>query len=137
LPSPLPLVSTHRQELFYFPVLHFFLSVYWLFKRFHLGISDIYISCFNQMNLLHYLLFLHHPAPLLFDSLQFIALYYLHTQMQCVSIFFTLCHSLSLPCLSLIPLERLTNKILFSLSFSVFVHIYTYNHICIHVYIYL
>jgi hypothetical protein len=42
-----------------------------------------------RLTILHYLLFLYCPAPLLFHSLQCIALHYLHTQMKCfTSIFF-------------------------------------------------
>jgi hypothetical protein len=73
MPSLLPLVLTPRRDLFYPPVLHS-LSVYSESK----GVSsDMYILCINQINS-HYLLFLCHHAPLLFNSLRSITLYYIH-----------------------------------------------------------
>jgi hypothetical protein len=43
-------------------------------REFYFGVSDMYTSCFNQINP-HYLLFLHHHASLIFSSLQCITLY--------------------------------------------------------------
>jgi hypothetical protein len=75
------------QGLFYLPVLHFSkcVCIGWS-REFHFGISDMCMSCFNQFSTLYYFLFLYCPAPQLFSSLQCIALYYLLTQMHCISI---------------------------------------------------
>jgi hypothetical protein len=76
MPSPLSLVPTPRQDLFYLPALHF-LKVYIDSSRvFHLGISDMHLSCFNQINS-PIVYFLYCPVPLLFNTLQCIELYYL------------------------------------------------------------
>jgi hypothetical protein len=50
MPTPLPLVPTPRNDLFYSSVLHF-LKVYIDGSRgFHLSISDMHIYCYNQIN---------------------------------------------------------------------------------------
>jgi hypothetical protein len=87
LPSS-PLVLTPRQYVFYFSVLHFLKCIVIVC----LGISDMYISCYNQINAIYYFLFLYYLPPILFNSLQCLTLYCLHTQMHCVSILFTLYH---------------------------------------------
>jgi hypothetical protein len=77
MPSLLSLVPpTLGKELLYPPVLQFLRSLYIDNPmEFCFAFSDMYISCFNQINSPHYLLFLYHPAPLLFNNLQCIMLY--------------------------------------------------------------
>jgi hypothetical protein len=53
----------------------------------------------------HYLLFLYHPAPLLFSSLQCIVFYYLHAQTQCLNIFHFV-GSFTLSCHPMVPLRQ-------------------------------
>jgi hypothetical protein len=85
------LVSTHLtlvpppKKKTYFTLLPFFFfflnQVYIDSPRgVHLGISGLYISCFNQINCSfpHYLLILYYHVPLIFNSLQYIMLYYIH-----------------------------------------------------------
>jgi hypothetical protein len=68
-------------------VLHF-LRVYWFFKEVSSGISHMYISCINQINLLCYLLFIA-LLPYYSKPLQYLILYYL--QFRCIaSILFTI-----------------------------------------------
>jgi hypothetical protein len=70
-------------------------------RGFCLGNSDIYISCFTHINSSqNYLHFFYCPAPQLFNSLQCIALYYLHAQVKCFNIF----HSLTFSFLSYFPI---------------------------------
>jgi hypothetical protein len=85
LPSSLLLVP--KQDLFYLPVLHFFKCIL-IVQR------DLpwYLYC-NQIKPLYYLLFLYCSATRLFNSFQCISLYYLHTQIQCISILFSLYYS--------------------------------------------
>jgi hypothetical protein len=64
-------------------------------RGFCCGISHMYILYFNQINFLCYTLY--HPAPLLFKRFQCISLFYLHTQVQCVSRVFSLHNLFSSP----------------------------------------
>jgi hypothetical protein len=61
-------------------------------KGFHCAIPDI-IYCVLARLTPYHLLSLDCPAPPLFNTVQCIVLYYLHTQMKCISILFTLYHS--------------------------------------------
>jgi hypothetical protein len=46
-------------------------------RGFHLGVSDMQTSCFNQNNTSLLLIFHYQPAPLLLNSLEYIMLYYI------------------------------------------------------------
>jgi hypothetical protein len=59
------------------------------------SISGMNVLYFNQINPFYYLFFLYCPASLLINRLEYIILYCLYTQIHCVSIFFTLYHSLT------------------------------------------
>jgi hypothetical protein len=75
MPSPIPVVPTPGKDLFYLPVIHV-VKVYIDSPRgFYLGIPDMYILCFTQINP-HYLLY--HSDPLLLIKLQCFVLHYLH-----------------------------------------------------------
>jgi hypothetical protein len=63
------MVSTSRKDLFYPTVLHFFKIYIDSPGGFCLGTSDLYISCFNQINPpRHNLVFLYHHASITFNS---------------------------------------------------------------------
>jgi hypothetical protein len=65
------------------------------------------------------------PAPLWFSSFKCVLLYYLHIQMQCTSILFTLYHSFFLSCLAkVLWSDRPTITITFSLGVCVCIHVF-------------
>jgi hypothetical protein len=103
------------------------LNVYWQFKGFHFGISDMYLLYFNQINPDHYLFFLCCLAHLLFNSLQCIMLLssYTDTMFQLFSFSNIPFH---------LPL-RITN--IFSLYIYLCINIYTHTHIHINRCIYI
>jgi hypothetical protein len=74
------------QDPFYLSVLHF-LSVYWLFRGFHLGISGICL--YHALIRLTSIIYSSCPVLLLLNSLQCIELYYLIYKWR-VSIYFWL-----------------------------------------------
>jgi hypothetical protein len=75
----LALAPTPGNDLFYPPVLQFFKKLYIDSPRECHGTSDLYGLCFNQIDApLSHLLFLYHHAPLMVNSLQYSALYYIH-----------------------------------------------------------
>jgi hypothetical protein len=133
LPSSLPLVPSPRQDLFYLPILHF-LSVYWLFKRFHCSFP--HILYFDQIYPICFLLIDYCRAPLLFNSIQCISSYNFHTQIQCISILFTFFSSspASLP-----PPTPQTDPLLQSCShsFSLYEYTHTHTYMYTHIYMYL
>jgi hypothetical protein len=77
LSFPFPLVINPQTFL----LLHFFKVYIDCPKGFCLGTSDMYILYFNQINSITFSLL---------PCLQCIPLYYLHTQMQCISVLFTI-----------------------------------------------
>jgi hypothetical protein len=87
--------------------------------------GPIYIMV-NQINSTPsgYLLFLYDYTPLILNSLQDSTLYYIHVSMGCFSILHSL--TFSFPLLPpIVPLDRLANTVLFSLS------LYMYLYICL------
>jgi hypothetical protein len=94
LPSPLLLILNPHTEPVKYVIPSFFKVHIDCSMEFHRGVSRIYTSYCNQINSLYYLLLLHHPALPLFNSFQCILLCYLHTQLQCGSLLFTLYHCL-------------------------------------------
>jgi hypothetical protein len=108
-----------------------FLQNVYLFKGFHCSISHLPVLYINQIIPLYYSLFLCPPSPLLFSSFHCASLCYLHTQMQCILILFTLCHSLFLSHLPLVHLNSLTiTNILYIntqyMSMYVFMHAFIF-----------
>jgi hypothetical protein len=100
VPSPSPWY-TSPEKIYFSLLLYIFLN--WVYidssrGGLHLGTSDLYIWCFYQINPSPPLLthFLSH-APLIFNSLLYSALYYIHIQMGCFNIFHSLTFSFSLP----------------------------------------
>jgi hypothetical protein len=82
----------------------------------------LYISCFNHIN--PTLLLIPYPhGPLIFSSLQYCTLYYIHTEMVCSNIFHSLIFSFRPPPL-MVPLVRLTIVILFSMSLYMYIYIF-------------
>lgn len=77
LPPPTGILPGN--DLFYLSVLHLFQVCIDKTKWFCLSLSEMYILCFNQITSRYYLLYLYHNDPLLFNSLDCIALYCLHT----------------------------------------------------------
>jgi uncharacterized membrane protein YeiB len=62
------------------------------------GTLGLHISCFNQINpSLCYLLILYHRGPLMFNSLRYSKLYYIHIKMSCFNIFHLLTFSFTFP----------------------------------------
>jgi hypothetical protein len=106
---PLPLLPTSRQDLFYLPILHFFKVYIDCSRGFHLGISNTYILCFDEIPPL--LTFSLPPFCPIIHCVHCVILFS-NTDALCVSITHSFSFPLSLPVISL---DRPTNIIMFSL----------------------
>jgi hypothetical protein len=109
--NSLPSTPTPNKDLFYLPVLFFLMYI-----DVRRGFTLVFYTCIYHVLIklissVTYSL----SVPLLFNSLQCILLYYLHTQMKCSSIFFTIIFFL-LSCVPIVPSDRPTNTIIFSLD---------------------
>jgi hypothetical protein len=83
--------GTHPQRGHLLPSWPSFFNAYiYSSKCFRLGIANMYMQCFDQINTPLLTLSLYCLATLLSNSLQCIVLYYLHAQMQCFNIFYSL-----------------------------------------------
>jgi hypothetical protein len=131
-----PLVPNPTQDLLDFPVLHFFKCILIVQGGFHFGISHMYMYC-SLIRLTTYITYsLSSFFILLFNSFQSISLYYLHAQMQCISVLFTLYHSLYLSCLPIVLSDRLIHEIMFSLAVCLSLYVYVYVYKVIYIFMY-
>jgi hypothetical protein len=120
-----PPTSTHPQKRSILPSSPPFLKKYIMIVEGGYTLvlqACVYYALIKLTPLLHHLLFLYHHAPLIFSSLQYGMLYYIHIQMGCFDIFYSLTFSFLLPP-PVIPSEIPTNTSC-SLSHCIFVYIY-------------
>jgi hypothetical protein len=124
MPTPFHWYSSPRKDLFHPPTLFFFNYID-SSRGGHLGTSCLYMSCFFKLPTSHYLLFLYHHTPLIFNSLQCGTLYYNHIRMDCFNIFQSLTFYFSLlP--PIITSDRSTHAILCSLNIYIYMIIYVF-----------
>jgi hypothetical protein len=133
--SPL-LVPTSCKDLFYLPALCFLKCILIVQGCFTSAFQTYTFGSLIRLTVPHYLLFLYHPAPLLFSSIQCVVLYYRHTQMQCFNIFHSLTFSFTWP--PIVPqTDPLIQSCSLSLSLYVYMDIHIYRNMYIRLYIYL
>jgi hypothetical protein len=136
VPIHLPLVCLPRKDLFFLAALHFLKIMYILVVQgdFALVLQACIYHALIKLTPPLYLLIFYHQALLIFNNLQYSALYYIHIYMGYFNIFHSLVFFyLLLP--PVVPSDRLTNTIL--LSLSQYMYIYTYTHIYDHISFYL
>jgi hypothetical protein len=117
-------------DVFYHPV--HFLSLFWLFKGFCHGISDLYVLYFNQISSLYYLLFLYCPVPLLLKVYIHCVILYSYRDAMIFSIF----HSLTSSFLLLSPHSHLRQNWKYNLVISLLC-LYAYEYLYVYIYIYI